>query len=159
MFKALIPITNPEFKKFIGALDSMSSLFEKLTSLCIQLFSFRVTLLGTDRDKDDYCYLIPTVFHHLDCNGISSGKLADEYMLRYIQHDATIAYDDTYADLCHYNQKDITQSYSKLKAISMNMNILEYGTSVDNTRMTTTTKYTFDFKESDFEGVLTDGYD
>lgn len=159
MFKSLIPITNPAFKQFVGILESMSSLLDKLTSLCIQLFSFRVILLGTDREKDDYLYLIPLVVHHLDRWGTSSGRLGDEYLLRYMQHDATIAFDDGYADLSYFNQKDVTQSYGKIKAISMNMSILEHGISVDNTRTSTTVKYLFDFKESDFEGVLTDGYD
>lgn len=159
MFKALLPITNQEFKQFIGVMDSMSSLFEKLTSLCIQLFSFRVTLLGTDRDKDDYCYLNPLVIHHLDATGTSSTTLSDHYFISYEPNDATTVYDDGYADLSYFNQKDLTTSYNEVKASSMDMHMLEYGESVDNTRIRTLVKYTFDFTEADFEGVLTDGYD
>ncbi len=159
MFKSLLPISNPEFKQFMGVMDSMSSLFEKLTSLCIQLFSFRVTLLGTDRDKDDYCYFLPLVYHHLDCSGTSSMNLSDHYMIRYEPNDATTAYDEGYADLSYFNQKDLTTSYNEVKAISMDMHMLEYGQSVDNTRISTITRYMFDFTDEDFEGVITDGYD
>ncbi len=123
-------------------LDSFNTIFEKMTSLCIQLFSHNVTLLGTDRAKNQYLYLTPIAVHHLKTYGNTEGTLADWFLLNYDGYDRTKIFDTQNNNLLFHQQKDITQT-SDVYLPSLKMKIQEYGISVDKSRFSTNIKYTF----------------
>lgn len=143
VFSSMVPIRDQRFKQFVGFLDSMNSLVEKLMSLCIQLFSHNVTFLGTDRDKQSYLYLTPLAYHHLKCHGTSTMRLADEYLLRYKSHDVTIVTDVTSDTLEYHTQKDVTVCVEDIQAYASNITIVEYGISADYSRFATNITYNF----------------
>lgn len=142
LFSAIVPITDKKFSKYVGFLDSFNTIFEKMTSLCIQLFSHNVTLLGTDRAKNQYLYLTPIAVHHLKTYGNTEGTLADWFLLNYDGYDRTKIFDTQNNNLLFHQQKDITQT-SDVYLPSLKMKIHEYGISVDKSRFSTNIKYTF----------------
>lgn len=143
LFNAICPITDPRFKQYVGILDSMNGLFDKLTSLCIQLFSYNVTLLGTDRQKNEYLYFTPLAYHTKDIWGTSSITFGEEYLLQYLGRDQTQVPDFQDFPMLYKKQYDITSSPETMPAVSLSMSFQEYGVTQDTSRTRSSITYTF----------------
>lgn len=59
LISTMLPVDNDYFKPYLGAPDDMNALFDGLKSLFIQLCSYNVTFLDTDRIKQLYLFLTP----------------------------------------------------------------------------------------------------
>ena len=121
----------------------MEELVEKMTSLCIQLFSHNVTMLGTDRVKNEYLYLTPLAYHHYKVYGTSTSIIDDAYLVNYDSHDSSMATDTIEQKASYHQQKDCTLVPEECHTVNR-YSIQEYGVVSDISRISTANiKYTF----------------
>lgn len=143
LFSSFVPIIDNKWKPYVGYTESMEELVEKMTSLCIQLFSHNVTMLGTDRVKNEYLYLTPLAYHPYKVYSTSTAIIDDAYLVNYDSHDSSMTIDTIEQKASYHQQKDCTLVQEEYHTVNR-YSIQEYGVVSDISRISTANiKYTF----------------
>lgn len=132
---SMIDLTDSKFIKFLGATDSVSKLFDNMTSLLVQLSSYNVTFLGTDRESTDYIYMTPFELHAMHTCGKTTGFIDANQFVFLRSRTVGRTYETITPGISFEKQRDVTKSKLKLDSGDNHLVIIDKTKCFDKTNV------------------------